>query len=429
MGVGAGSKKTSKLVTIGGPVGLVAGLALGAAAHEGKAEWASTAADWIGPVGRLWMNALQVVVIPLTVCLLVAGVCSVPKGRVLGQWVSRTFLWIAGLLVAAGLFTIVAAKAYLAAIPPKRLDLPPGIEPPQAPERAADWVGQFVPTNLFEAAANGDVLPLAVLAVLFGLALRSVPEERRRPVESLFVGVRDAILVYVHWVLFAVPVGAFALTFAFAAKSGLVTAETLAQFVGLTCAMLVGVTLLVLVVLFVAARRRAVEMLAAVSPLVAVAAGTRSSLASLPSLVESAEGIGLPEPATELVLPTCVSLFKLNRTVSSTTKLLFLAAALGIVVSPYALFVFLGTVVLLSFATPGIPAGGSNVTWGAYMAAGVPLEAVVLVEVTDPLTDVFKTVLNVLADFTVAVLVWRGLTRTRTDSSSIPLGASEEPVY
>ncbi|HXH61313.1 MAG TPA: cation:dicarboxylase symporter family transporter [Fimbriimonadaceae bacterium] len=397
-------KKTSPFITIGGPVGLVLGIVLGALVHGGRAEWLRGLLVVTNPVGTIWMNALRVSVIPLTICLLVVGVCSVPKGRTLGRWASLTFACIVGLLVFAALFTLIGTKFAFAISKPSTIHLP-SVATPQIPKSGGTWYEQLVPANFVEALLQGDILSLAILAVLFGLALRTLSDEKRRPIEALFVGVRDAMMAFVHWVVLAIPIGAFALTFGFAVGTGLDVAQSIFQFVVYSSALMLVLAVIVTAIGLFVHRGSASSFLAAVSPLAAVAIGTRSSLASLPTLVESAGDMGLPEPAQDVVLPTCVSLFKMNRTVSSTAKLLFLSAALGIVVSPQAMVVFFGTAFLLSFATPGLPSGGSHITWGAYMAAGIPIEAIVLFDVASPLTDVFKTVLNVLADFVVAVIV------------------------
>ncbi len=424
----AARTRTSKLITIGGPVGLALGIILGTMAHNGTAPWIADLLPYIDPIGRIWMNALRVAVVPLTVCLLVVGVCSLPKGSTLGAWGARTIGWFVGLLVAGAVFSVAATQSYFAFNKPAKVELPPLSSPIAVNEVSENWVDDILPSNAIAAAAAGDVLPLAVIAVLFGLALRALGEERRKPVEAVFIGVRDAVLVFVNWVILAIPIGAFALTFSFAVESGLETAGALAHFTVYVCVLMLIVLAALVLATIIVSRRGTSAIIAAISPLIAVAVGTRSSLASLPSLVQSAGQIELPDPATEIVLPTAVSIFKINRTISSTVKILFMASIVGVVVSPQALIVFIATVILLSFATPGIPAGGSNSTMGAYIAAGVPIEAVVLFEVTEGITDIVKTPLNVVADFAVAVFVSRSFAPSRTRTSSTLSAVSEEPA-
>jgi Na+/H+-dicarboxylate symporter len=422
------SGKASRFVTVGGPVGLALGVLFGALANSGAAPWLQAADPYVKPVGQIWMNALSVSVVPLTFCLLAVGVCTLPKGSALGKWGGRTMAWFVALLVAGALLSLAATKLYLSIAKPPGIEIPASEASMPETEDRGSWVDQFLPSNAFEAAANGSVLPIAVLAVLFGAALRAVSPERKKPVEDLLTGVRDAVLTFVHWVILAIPLGAFALMFSFAAESGLAAAETLLHFSLYVFGLLTVVLIGLVVAVVIAARRRATEVLSAVSPLVSVAIGTRSSLASLPSLVESARQLGLPDPASEIVLPSAVSVFKLNRAFTGVAKLLFMSAAVGIAVSPQAMAVFILTTILLSFATPGLPGGGSNISWGAYMAAGMPIQAIVLFDMTDGVTDTVKTAVNVVADFAVAVLVSRGITQTQTCTSSTALASSEGPA-
>ena len=147
----------------------------------------------------------------------------------------------------------------------------------------------------------------------------------------------------------------------------------------------------------------------AVAPAQLVAASTRSSLASLPALVAGARRhLNLPPSATGFVLPLSVSAFKVNRTISATVKLLFLAHVFGIPLGPGQLATFLATVVLLSFSTVGVPGGGAAFrTLPAYLAAGVPLEGVVILETVDTIPDIFKTITNVTGDMSAAILLSR----------------------
>ena len=69
----------------------------------------------------------------------------------------------------------------------------------------------------------------------------------------------------------------------------------------------------------------------------------------------------------------------------------------------------MGTLFLLSFSTAGIPSVGTVRSIPAYLAAGIPLEGVVLLNAIAPITDVFETLVNVTGDMAAAVIVTRGV--------------------
>jgi proton glutamate symport protein len=93
------------------------------------------------------------------------------------------------------------------------------------------------------------------------------------------------------------------------------------------------------------------------APAQLVAVSTRSSIASLPALIEGVrDRLHLPASVTGFVLPFSVSVFKLNRTISSTAKLIFLAHIYGVALTPMTLATFVATVIVLSFSTVGIRA-------------------------------------------------------------------------
>jgi Na+/H+-dicarboxylate symporter len=102
-----------------------------------------------------------------------------------------------------------------------------------------------------------------------------------------------------------------------------------------------------------------------------------------------------------------VSTFKVNRTISAPFKLLFLAHLFGIPVSPAFLVIFIASVVVLSFSSPGIPSGGFLTTLPVYLAAGLPIEGLILLKAVDSVPDIFKTLVNVTADMSAAAIVAR----------------------
>ena len=78
----------------------------------------------------------------------------------------------------------------------------------------------------------------------------------------------------------------------------------------------------------------------------------------------------------------------------------------GIPLRPTTLVIFLATVMIISFTAAGIPQSGPGMkTIPAYLAAGVPIEAIIVVEAVESIPDIFKTLLNVTADMSAATLL------------------------
>ena len=147
-------------------------------------------------------------------------------------------------------------------------------------------------------------------------------------------------------------------------------------------------------------------------------------IAALPALVDGGRlHLGLPPAATGFLLPLSVSTFKVNRTISAVLKVLFLAHVFGITIGPARMAVFIATVVILSFTALGVPGGGGAFkTLPAYLAAGVPVEGIVILEAADAIPDIFKTLLNVTGDMAAATILTRGA-RTAPE----PAGLEEGP--
>jgi proton glutamate symport protein len=409
-----GSNGQRRLAVLG-PAALVLGFVLGSLAHGSPIVWPLSVLE---PVGELWTNGLRLTVVPLAASLLVAGIAGAPQGAQVGKWSRWAIGTFIAMLVAGALYTLAVGRLALEAVPPQPLQtfLQPEAGPAASALSFSDWFTSLVPANAFEAVAKGDLLPVALLSTAFGLALRQIAEDRRQPVVAFFEVVRDAVLKIVAWLLAVLPLGAFALAYTFAAAEGLAAAGAVVHFIVFCGLLLVGFAGLLYLAAALGGRQSLAAFAVAAAPSQTVAISTRSSLASLPALVDGAKRLNLPPSAAGLVLPLSVAFFKANRTVSSTAKLLFLSAMLGLALDPARVAGFVATVMLLSFATPGIPSGGRAATLGAYVAAGLPAEVVLLFEAADPALDVVKTGTNVTANLAAACIV----SRHATEAEAVP---------
>jgi len=411
-------------ITLGALIGLAAGLAAGAAVHASGTSVTPALLTWSDPIGALWTNALRMTVIPLIVAQLIMSIAGQRERQDVGRMGGLCLALFVGLLLMGAVFTLLVAKPVIAGF---------AFEPEQTAALVASspaagaafsgvasnvggfvpWLIGLVPVNPVHAAAQGALLPLMVFTVIFALALRRLRDEARHLVVSFFGAIGDAMLVIVRWILLVAWLGVFALAFSMAARTGLMAAGAVGLFVLLVSGLMLAFTLLFYPLTALLGGVRVGRFASAVAPAQAVAVSTRSSLASLPALLSGAEKrLRLPTHVCGFVLPLCVSSFKVNRTISSTTKLLFLAAMFGVALTPAQIVTFILTVILLSFSSPGIPGGsGGMLTLPAYLAVGIPIEGYLLIEAADVIPDIFKTLVNVTANMFVAVVVTRVLGR------------------
>jgi proton glutamate symport protein len=387
---------------------LAAGFGLGALGHATESRALALLAEAFRPVGALWLAALQMTVLPLVVAQLLAGIVGA-RGPV-GGLAGKAILLFVAMLVAAAVFTLAVAPPILAGLPSGSLGaaVPATEMPPAAPVSFSDWVAGLLPRNLFAAALAGDILTILLFTAVLGLAITRLPAEQREPLAHAIGGLAAAMLTVVRWILWFTPLGVFALLLVLARTTGLDAAGLLAAFVVISIALLLAATGLLYPVTVWLGRTSFRAFARAAAPAQFVAAGTRSSIASLPALVQGGrDRMELPAMATGLVLPLGVSVFKLNRTITAPFKLLFLAHVLGIPLSAATIAAFVVTIVILSFGSPGVPSSGPINALPAYLAAGLPIEALVILEALDVIPDIFKTILNVTADMSAATILSR----------------------
>jgi proton glutamate symport protein len=398
--------------------GLALGFGLGTAAFRWKSSFLLALVPIVEPIGQLWLNALLMITLPLVISLLLATVVGAGRSRQAGKLGGYTLLWFVLLLVVTGLGTIAAGSAIVSWFPvdtATRTAFQASLLTSNAPTPRAgptgsmkDWLVNLIPGNLIHAIGDGEILPVIVAAFLFAMAVRGIPEERRLLLHKFFQAVSESTLRLAGFILRVLPLAVFSLTFVASARSGPVIAGGVAYYVvAVTILLIVAIVLLYPLTWWlgrISIRRFAVG----VFPCQAIAVASRSSLATLPSLLDRGESrIGLPAPVATFVLPLAATVFKLNRTISSPLKVIILGHLYGLTVDSGMKFMFVLIATVLSFGSPGLPSGGSLVTLPLYLAAGLPLQGIVLLNAVDSIPDVFKTLLNVTADMSVATIVAR----------------------
>ena len=386
------------------------------------------AADAISPIGTLWVNGIRMTVIPLVVSLLITGVASVSDIKLIGRLGGRTLATFVMLLIGVAAVAIPLALAMFALLPPHGASqLPPGaVEAAneisaegQAPTFSA-WLGSLLPANPIAAAASGAMMPLILFTLLLALAIARSPEPSRQTLTRFFRALTDAMLVLVHWVILAAPLGVFALVLPLAVHAGATLAGAIGFYVVAYSVASIAVTLLLYPVVAIAGRISLGRFARAAMPPQLIAFSSSSSIAALPALIETAEkNLQLPERVTGFVLPLAVSMFKIAAPVSWTIGALFVGWFYGVPLHAASVATIAFAAVFLAFAVPGIPRGAFIMLTPLFLAIGLPAKGIGILIAVDAIPDVFATVLNTTGHLVAAAVVARSCHARKPRSISL----------
>jgi Na+/H+-dicarboxylate symporter len=406
-------------------IGLTAGLVVGSTIVWSHAAAAHVAVAVLDPVGTVWVNALRMTVVPLVVSLLVSTLASGNGLSTVGTLGRRAMVVFLALLVGMTIVGLVLAPPVYSL-----LHVDPASAAALRASTAADlgktptpgfasWVVSLVPANVFQAASDGAMLPLIVFAAAFGLALARIPEQLRVPLVAVFRTLADAMLVIVSWVLQLAPIGAFALAVTLTAHLGNATASAMLFYLVSHAALLVLVGAMLYLIVPPLARTSIARFARAMLPAEVVVVSTRSSLAALPAMLESAEHVlEIPAPVSSFVLPLGVSLLRASTGLSWIVYALFLGKLYGVPLTITQLAELGAVAIAMSFSVPGIPSGGLLIATPYFAALGIPAQGIGVLIALDAIPDIFKTLVIVVSHMSATLLVARRPIRTDTSRPS-----------
>lgn len=394
-------------------VGLIGGFLLGLALAGQTSGVATTVVAVAVPVGALFINLIRMTVVPLVASMLISSIGACAFSGTAGRAAARALALVVALLAVAAAASSAVARPALSRLSIDRAAARALVESYGTPApaaggartrmSAAQWIVDLVPPNPIRAAADDLMLPTIVFSVLFGFALSRVEEAKRTAVLRVVEGIADAMQRLVKGMLELAPVGVFALAVPLASRLGYAAAGAVGAYIGLVIVLTIAASALLLYPLGIAAGRMRPSAFAALcAPAQAVAFASRSSLAALPAMIESAERGGLPPFVTGVVLPLAASTFRFGAAVAQTVGVMFLARLYAIDLGVPQIASLVAIVVFTTFAVPGIPGGSILAMVPVLTTAAVPVEGIGILLAVDTIPDMFRTTANVTGSLAVA---------------------------
>lgn len=366
----------------------------------------ATAVGWLG---TLFLNALKMTIIPLIIASVISGIGGLGNISRLGRLGGCTLVYYFSTSALAVLIGLVIVNLIQ---PGQNMQLGNGAVPDSILAKQdtglADIFLSLISPNLFASAADMQLLPLIVFAVLFATAL-GLSGEQGQPVFRFFDGVNAAMMRLVGWIMVFAPIGIFALIAARIGEAGggaQLAAEM--QAVGLhVITVISGLGLHFIVLLFILrlVTGRGLGFLSGMARALITAFGTASSSATLPLTMKNALENRVDERSVKFVLPLGSTVNMDGTALYEAAAVMFIAQAYGIDMSLTQQAIIFITATLAAIGAAGIPEAGLVTMVIVLTAVGLPLEGIALLLSVDWFLDRFRTTVNVWGDSVGAAII------------------------
>jgi DAACS family dicarboxylate/amino acid:cation (Na+ or H+) symporter len=371
------------------------------------------------PIGKMWLSALIMVVIPLIVSTLSLGVAGLGSLRRLGRIgliTVLTFLALTTLSTTLGLTVMNVVRPGA------------GLDPQVTQELMTTYRGQtegamglsekafgidllvkIVPRNPVAAAASGDMLAVIFFSLMLGVALALLPEHKSAPMTSFLDSLGHVTVTIIELVMRVAPIGVFCLIFSVTARFGFGLLVNLAQFVFTVVGALAVFQFAVYpLVLRLVARWSPLDFFRKTRIVMLTAFSTSSSNATLPTTMRVAqEDLGIPREIAGFVLPLGATMNMNGTALFEGATVLFLAQVFGVKLTLSAQLVVVLMSVVTAIGVAGIPGGSIPLLMMVLGMVGVPVEGIAIVLGVDRILDMCRTVLNVTGDVVTSTIVAR----------------------
>jgi len=403
-------------------IGLLGGAAVGVLVNimvglTSEVEWVLR--NVTEPLGRVWLNALIMVVIPLVLSTLSLGIVGLGDVKRLGRIGLLTFVTFLGLTAAGtvlglGLVNLIRPGA--------------GLDPALRDSLLQTYQGQstqmmglaqgglsintfvnFVPRNPVSAMASGEMLAVIVFALFIGVALTTIAPAKAKPLVSLLESVAAVTIRIIEIVMRFAPYAVFFLILSVTARFGLSLLAMLAGYVltvigGLLIFMVVGYS----AALALVARRSPVEFFRRVRVVMITAFSTSSSNATLPTTLRvTEEELKVPRQIAGFVIPLGATANMNGTALFEGVTVLFIAQVFGQDLTLAQQIIVVLMSVVTAIGTAGVPGGSIPLLMMVLQMVGVPVEGIAIVIGVDRILDMCRTTVNVTGDMVTATIVER----------------------
>ena len=360
-------------------------------------------------IGKMFINALKMLVVPLVTFSLICGVCGIGDIAALGRIGTKSF----------ALYLLTTAIAISTAIllaqivgPGKGFQME-GIEIKDIAAKEAPPVTQvfidIIPSNPISAFANGDMLSIIFYAIMVGVSILLVGSKAKPVVEASEM-LNEVMMKMVTLVMSVAHIGVFCLIAKTFAQQGIGLLLPMASyFLTVVGALAIHLFFTILVLLFLFTRLSPMTFMRKMRNAQAFAFSTASSSATIPVTLRSvSERLGVNNSVASFTVPLGATINMDGTAIMQGVATVFIANVYGVELGIAGYLTVIGMAVLASIGTAGVPGVGLIMLAMVLNQVGLPLEGIGIIMGVDRLLDMCRTAVNITGDAMVSTVVAKG---------------------
>ena len=362
----------------------------------------------------IFLRLIKTIVAPLILATLVVGIAGHGDLAGVGRMGVKALVYfevVTTLALGIGLLAINLTRAGVGlAIPASTTAASIGVATPP-PVHWDDFLLHIFPENLAKSISEGQILQVAVFAVIFGIALAKLSNARREPVLRLCESLSEVMFKFTNVVMYFAPIGVGAAMAYTVGHMGLGVLVNLGKLLLTLYGALAMFAVLVLLPAAMIFRVPVARFLAAVAEPATIAFATSTSEAALPRAMEAMEALGVPRRVVAFVIPAGYSFNLDGSTLYLAVASIFVAQAAGIHLTIGEQLLMMLTLVLTSKGVAGVPRATLVVLLATAATFRLPTEPIAMILGIDALMDMARTMVNVVGNCLASVVVarWEGV--------------------
>jgi proton glutamate symport protein len=361
-------------------------------------------------LSKIFLQLIKTIIAPILFATLVVGIAGHSNLKQVGRMGWKSILYfevVTTLALVIGILAINITKAG------EGIVLPEGFNQELPEAKAQSWqdvVLHVFPENFVKSIYHGDVLPIVVFSVIFGISLALLSEQKKRPILDFTESLAETMFKFTNIIMHFAPFGVGAAIAVTVGHLGIDILTSLLKLLftlyGALLLFLLGVLLPVALIVGVPIKK----FFRAISEPVSIAFATTSSESALPKAMENMEKLGVPRKIVSFVLPTGYTFNLDGSTLYLALASVFVAQAANIELSIGDQILMVLTLMLTSKGVAGVPRATLVILLGTAASFGLPLWPIMAILGIDELMDMARTSVNVIGNCLATIIIakWEG---------------------